>query len=222
MRTLGIAFVAASALFACGKSDKSTSRAPETTAPPNTDTKTPTTDPTGTPPTADGGARVSTDTPKIDSDAAFYVRVSHTRGERSRDTHSTHTTVELAGDLVHVTETPKGAHSHRRKSFDFTIKLEAEDLEAIRALIADGNLMSLPDAVDGSEHSAPYSYQSASITLRVDGAEHTFKYKVGYSGADERKKAYESASVDAGDSLFSLIHSRAKKRAKEAGEGGSK
>jgi hypothetical protein len=226
MRAIGIAIVATAVALvavACSKNDKSTSKDP-VTKPDPTPPDTPDPEPKQPDPVAtaavDGGARVSTDTPKIDSDADFYVRISHTRGERSKDTHSTHTTVELAGDVVHVVETPKGAHSHRRKTFDFTIKLEADDIDSIKKAMTDRSMMSLPDAVDNSDHRSPYSYQSASVTMRVDGKEHVFKYKGSYSGADERAKMFESPSVDAGNALFTTIRSLAKKRAKDAGEGG--
>jgi hypothetical protein len=99
----------------------------------------------------------------------FSVAVTLTRGERSRDSNSTTTTITLRGNALVYEQTYRGAGASRRKPVAKEFKLEAEDKKRLVRLITEKNLLVTDRVEHPATTSGPRRYFEVSVRLILSG-----------------------------------------------------
>lgn len=101
------------------------------------------------------------------------LTVTIVTGERSKDSHSTTTTLTLSGDKLTYQESYHGAHSGGRTPVKKEYKVTTAERDELVKSLRDKNLLVTRTLATLSQDDAPGSYFSLLIRSRVNGKEHS-------------------------------------------------
>lgn len=103
--------------------------------------------------------------------AALLVQISFTEGGKGRARGAVQTHVSVVDDKLFFARTP-----HRRpgERINKSVSLSAEDKQRITQMIRDNALMSVETIRLAKQPDTDHRYASASIKIRVDGAENEY------------------------------------------------
>lgn len=105
------------------------------------------------------------------ANARFLVQISFTEGSVGPSPTTVQTHVSVVDDQLFFTRTPHGTGGER---VNRALTLSAEEQQRIAQLVRDNRLGSLETIRLARQPDAPHAHASASVRIRLDGAEHAF------------------------------------------------
>jgi hypothetical protein len=94
------------------------------------------------------------------------VEITMTEGEHSRDSNSTTTSITLKGRRLHYVKRHAGYRSSHQQSVDKSVEAREEDLERIRHLLAEKDLLRSRSSISPTGEPGRYVEITASIESR--------------------------------------------------------
>lgn len=133
----------------------------------------------------------------------FELRIDHTESERSKDSHATRVVALVIADEVHWAATHSGSHAQEPRVE--RRRLDAKDVEALRAIVAATNLVALEDEVieDGGESNSVHL--QLGVGVHVDGKNGRYRARGTLRVGGRPTALATAAEVTAAEQLLAVL-----------------
>ncbi|MDT4968152.1 MAG: hypothetical protein QOJ64_2889 [Acidobacteriota bacterium] len=137
--------------------------------------------------------------------ADLHLQITMTRGERSKDSNSSTTTLTISGGKL-VYKTTFGGRNSGRAVAPKEFALTSQDLKTIIKLIMDRKLLRTASIERERDVSGIYRYFELSINAVVDGSEGLINIKASRKATDLKDDELYKDSIALIDQIYKILH----------------